>query len=165
MSMSLTRNLRRVASYPTSSMIVNISATATSSLPISPGNIIFDLAHGHAGREQCTHSTTLVATARLDADRRDREGAKLVDEFGPAGGVTMHGRALLFRQDHNVQTILRYIDTAERVHYHLRIPFLLMRARARATVRVWKKRLELQAHSRIRVRNACGLPAATGVRS
>ena len=29
-----------------------------------------DLAHGHAGREQGTHDTTLVATARLDADRR-----------------------------------------------------------------------------------------------
>jgi hypothetical protein len=32
-------------------------------------------------------------------------------------------------------------------------------------VRVWKKRPELQAHSRIRVRNACGLPVATEVRS
>src|SRR3954451_3699020 len=29
----------------------------------------------------------------------------------------------------------------------LRIPSLLMRARAQATVRVWKKRPELQAHS------------------
>src|SRR6266446_762935 len=65
----------------------------------------------------------------------------------------------------DVQTILRYIDTAKREHCHLRIPLLLMRARARATVRVWKKRPELQAHSRIRIRNGCGLPVATRVRS
>src|SRR6266404_6991026 len=30
---------------------------------------------------------------------------------------------------------------------------------------VWKKRLELQAHSRFRIRSACGLPVATGRRS
>jgi hypothetical protein len=42
---------------------------------------------------------------------------------------------------------------------------LLMRARALATVRVWKKRLELQAHSRRTFRGGCGLPVATGVRS
>jgi ABC-type uncharacterized transport system substrate-binding protein len=40
--------------------------------------------------------------------------------------------------------------------------FDLMRARAQATVRVWKKRLELQAHSRFAIRSAYGLPAATG---
>ena len=45
--------------------------------------------------------------------------------------------------------------------FHLRIPSLLMRARAQATVRVWKKRLELQAHSRFRIRNACGLAVVT----
>jgi hypothetical protein len=37
-----------------------------------------------------------------------------------------------------------------------------MRARALATVRVWKKRLERQAHSRFKIRSACGLPVATG---
>ena len=36
---------------------------------------------------------------------------------------------------------------------------------AQATVRVWKKRLELQAHSRFRIRSACGLPVATGRRA
>src|SRR5215211_3994244 len=51
-------------------------------------------------------------------------------------------------------------DSAKREH--LRIPSLLMRARAQATVRVWKKRLELQAHSRFGVRGGCGLPVATG---
>src|SRR5262249_4947147 len=54
----------------------------------------------------------------------------------------------------------RDINSAKREH--LRIPSLLMRARAQATVRIWKKRLELQAHSRIGVRSACGLPVATG---
>ena len=34
-----------------------------------------DLAHRHAGREQRTHDTTLVATTRLDADRRDHHGS------------------------------------------------------------------------------------------
>src|SRR5262249_983899 len=45
---------------------------------------------------------------------------------------------------------------------HLRNPSLLMRARAQATVRVWTKRPELQAHSRIGIRSGCGLPVATG---
>ena len=120
---------------------------------------------GKLGREQGTHDTTLVAAARLDPDRRDREAAQLLDQLGPAGGVITHRRALLLGQDHDVQTILRHIDTAKREHCHLRIPFLLMRARARATVRVWKKRLELQAHSRFMIRNGYGLPVATGARS
>src|SRR6266566_4452981 len=55
------------------------------------------------------------------------------------------------------------VDYAKREH--LRIPSLLMRARALATVRVWKKRLERQAHSRFEIRSACGLPVATGRRS
>ena len=109
--------------------------------------------------------TTLVATARLDADSRDREAAQLLDQLGPAGGVIGHRRALLLGQHHDVQTILRHVDTAKRKHCHLRIPSLLMRARAQATVRVWKKRLELQAHSRFGIRSACGLPVATGRRS
>ena len=49
--------------------------------------------------------------------------------------------------------------------FHLRIPSLLMRARAQATVRVWKNRLEHQAHSRSNFRGACGLPVATGAGS
>ena len=121
-----------------------------------------DLAHGHAFREQGPHDPTLVATARLEADRRDREAAQPLDQFGPARRVITHRRALLLGQHHDVQTILRHIDTAEREHCHLRIPSLLMRARAQATVRVWKKRLELQAHSRFGIRDGCGLPVATG---
>ncbi len=51
-----------------------------------------DLAHGHAGREQGPHDTTLVATTCLDADRRDRGAAQLLDHFGPAGSVIAHRR-------------------------------------------------------------------------
>jgi len=53
-------------------------------------------------------------------------------------------------------------DAVSAKREHLRIPSLLMRARAQATVRVWKKRPELQAHSRIGIRSGCGLPVATG---
>jgi len=42
------------------------------------------------------------------------------------------------------------------------VPSLLMRGRAQATVRLWKKRPELQAHSRFTIQDACGLPVATG---
>ena len=45
----------------------------------------------------------------------------------------------------------------------LRTPSLLMRARAQATVRVWKNRLEHQAHSRSNFRAGCGLPVVTEV--
>jgi hypothetical protein len=38
----------------------------------------------------------------------------------------------------------------------------LVRARAQATVRVCKKRLEFQAHSRFAIQDGCGLPVATG---
>jgi hypothetical protein len=54
----------------------------------------------------------------------------------------------------------KVVDYAKRKH--LRNPSLLMRARAQATVRVWKKRPQLQANSRIGVRGGCGLPVATG---
>jgi hypothetical protein len=84
-------------------------------------------------------------------------------EGRPAGWVVRHRRGVLVGQHHHVQTILRHVDSAKREH--LRIPSLLMRARAQATVRVWKKRLERQAHSRVKIRSACGLPVATGVRS
>jgi hypothetical protein len=89
-----------------------------------------------------------------------RSNGAALDERGPATGVIRHRTALLLEQHHDVQTILRHVDSAKREH--LRIPSLLMRARAHATVRVWKKRLELQAHSRTQVRSDCGLPVATG---
>jgi hypothetical protein len=122
-----------------------------------------DLACRHVGRKQGSHRAAFVPSARLQTDCRDREAAQPFDQFGPTGCVIAYREALLLRQHHDVQTILRHIDSANRLH--LRIPFLLMRARAQATVRVWKKRPELQAHSRFGIRNGCGLPVATRVRS
>jgi hypothetical protein len=58
--------------------------------------------------------------------------------------------------------IFRHIDSTKREHSHLRAPSLLMRARAQATVRVWKKRPEFQAHLRFTIQDDCGLPVATG---
>src|SRR6266446_3262429 len=86
-------------------------------------------------------SRSFLATTCLDADRRYQGAAQLLDQFGPAGSVIAHRRTLLVGQHRDVQTILRHVDTTERQHFHLRIPSLLMRARAQATVRVWKKRL------------------------
>src|SRR6516225_9006140 len=121
-----------------------------------------DLAHRHAGREQGPHYTTLVSTTRLQTDRGDREAAQPLDQLRPTSRVITYRRALLLGQHYHVQTIFRHIDTAEREHCHLRIPFLLMRARARATVRVWKKRLELQAHSRFVIREGRGFRSRRG---
>src|SRR5262249_20234311 len=120
-----------------------------------------DLAHGHAGGEQGACNTTLVAAARLDADPRDRAPTQALNQICPTGSVVAHRTALLLGQHDDVQTILRHVDSAKREH--LRIPSLLMRARAQATVRVWKKRPELQAHSRFANPSACGLPVATGL--
>src|SRR5260370_32819454 len=80
-------------------------------------------------RDRRPDNTTLVATTRLDPDRRYRGAAQLL---GPAGGVIAR-RTLLVGQHRDVQTILRHVDTTEREHCHLRIPSLLMRARAQAT--------------------------------
>jgi hypothetical protein len=41
-------------------------------------------------------------------------------------------------------------------------PLAARAQQGQATVRVWKKRLELQAHSRFEIRGDCGLPVATG---
>src|SRR5262249_43592537 len=75
--------------------------------------------------------------------------------------------SLLTEKNHpsgSTTTSKRSFDTSipKREHGHLRIPFLLMRARALATVRVWKKRPEHQAHSRFDIQDGCGLPVATG---
>jgi hypothetical protein len=63
------------------------------------------------------------------------------------------------------QAVLRHVNAAIGKLFHLRIPSLLMRARAQATVRVWKNRLEHQAHSRSDIRGGCGLPVATRAES
>jgi hypothetical protein len=85
-----------------------------------------------------------------------------LDQLVPPGGVVIHRKALPVRQHLDVQTILRYIDSTVAMLCHLRAPSLLMRARALATVREWKKRLERQAHSRSIGRGGCGLPVETG---
>src|SRR5215211_3483019 len=66
------------------------------------------------------------------------------------------------RQQQHVEPVLRHIDSNEALLYHPRVPSLLMRAWALATVREWKKRLEHQAHSRSCHRGGYGLPVATG---
>src|SRR3954452_7872600 len=66
--------------------------------------------------------------------------------------IIAHPETLALRQQHYVQPVARNVDTTVRKVRHLRIPSLPMRARALATVRVWKRRLEHQAHSRFEPR-------------
>src|SRR5215208_2680857 len=70
--------------------------------------------------------------------------------------------ACALREQQHVEPVLRHVDSTEALLYHPRVPPLLMRARALATVREWKKRLEHQAHSRPCHRGGYGLPVATG---
>ena len=121
-----------------------------------------DTSHRQSRCEQGTDDPALVTTARLQANCRDCERAQPYDQLGPAGCVVTYRKEPPLRQHHHVQAVLRHVDTAKREHGHLRIPSLLMRARALATVRVWKNRPEHQAHSRSDIRGACGLPVATG---
>src|SRR5689334_12592171 len=90
------------------------------------------------------------------------EAAQSRYQLGPTSRVIAHRESLLLRQHHDVETLFRHVDVTKREHRHLRIPSLLMRARTQATVRVWKKRPELQAHSRFGIQGGSGLPVATG---
>src|SRR5262249_43629055 len=101
-----------------------------------------DTSHRQSRREQGTDDSALVTTARLKANCGDCERAQPCDQLGPAGCVVTYRKEPPLRQHHHVQAVLRHVDTAKREHGHLRIPSLLMRARALATVRVWKKRPE-----------------------
>ena len=92
-----------------------------------------------------------------------RHGVPTVKVVGPNDVITNHGikhgdHLAHDRNDHD----FRGLACALEAHSHLPIPSLLMRARAQATVRVWKKRPELQAHSRFTTQDGCGLPVATG---
>jgi len=122
-----------------------------------------DLPDGYARREQGTEDSALVAAARLDADGRDAQATQALYQFGPACRVVADPEALALGQQHHVQAVARHVDPTMRKVRHLRIPSLLMRARALATVRVWKKRLEHQAHSRSGHQEGNGLPVTTGV--
>src|SRR5262249_16011893 len=123
-----------------------------------------DTSHRHPRREQSTDDPALVTTARLKANCGDCERAQPY-QLGPAGCVVTHHKEPPLRQHHDVQAVLRHVNAAKREHGHLRIPSLLMRARALATVRVWKMRLEHQAHSRFDIRGGCGLPIAARAES
>ena len=122
-----------------------------------------DTSHRQSGREQGTDDATLVTAARLKANCGDCERVQPCDQLGPAGGVVTHRKEPALRQHHHVQAVLRHVNAAIGKLFHLRIPSLLMRARAQATVRVWKNRLEHQAHSRFNFRDGCGLPVVTEV--
>ena len=121
-----------------------------------------DPPHRQACREQGPDDAALVSAARLDPDRRDRRAVQPLDQLGPAGRVVMDRKASPLGQHHHIQAMHRYVDSTIAMLYHLRAPSLLMRARALATVREWKKRPEHLAHSRSINRGGYGLPVATG---
>jgi hypothetical protein len=87
----------------------------------------------------------------------DREAPQSLDKCHSAGRVIRH----LLRHRRVVKTMLRYLNSTER--QHLCISFL--RVRDHATVRGWKMRSGLQAHSRNRLQGTCGLRVAAGRRS
>ena len=97
-----------------------------------------------------------LAQALIDAcvDALGLQSDRLGVEF------TQHTGDELFRVGRGA--VLRHVNSTIGKFFHLRIPSLLMRAPAHATVRVWKKRLEHQAHSRFDGQGGCGLPIATG---
>jgi hypothetical protein len=122
-----------------------------------------DLPHRNALCKQGASDTPLVAAAGFDPNRRDGQAPQARNQFGPACRVIPDPETLALRQQHYVQPVARNVDTTMRKVRHLRIPSLLIRARALATVRVWKKRLEHQAHSRFEHRGGDGLPVTTGI--
>ena len=124
-----------------------------------------DASHRQSSCQQGTDDATLVTTARLKTNRSGCEWAQPFDQLSPTRRVIADRKAQTLRQQQNVQTVLRNVNATKGKLCHLRIPSLLMRARAQATVRVWKNRLEHQAHSRSNFRGACGLPVATGAGS
>jgi putative ABC transport system substrate-binding protein len=86
--------------------------------------------------------------------------ASLARPGGNATGINFFATEVVAKR--LLQAILRYVNSTVAILCHLRAPSLLMRARALATVREWKKRLERQAHSRSIDRGGRGLPVETG---
>ena len=99
-----------------------------------PGGNLTGVTH----REQGTDDATLVTAARLEANCGNPERAQPSDQLGPAGRVVTHRKEPTLRQHYHVQAVLRHVNATTGKLFHLRIPSLLMRARAQATVRVWK---------------------------
>ena len=91
-----------------------------------------------------------------------KAGLQPRDEGVPARPVVRDREPLALRQHGDIETVLRHVDSTIGMLYHPRVPSLLMRARALATVREWKKRLEHQAHSRPVNQGGHGLPVVTG---
>ena len=118
-----------------------------------------DPLHREAGCQQDADDATLVAATRFQADRGDRTLRQSSDQLSPAGRVVGDTKTAPSGSDCYIQTIDRNIDPDIVRFAHLRAPSLLMRARALATVRVWKIWLERQAHPRFDSRDAHGPPA------
>ena len=121
-----------------------------------------DAARRQAGRQQGAQDPALVAAAGLEAEGGDVERTQSCNQLGPAGRVVGEGETLLLGQDHDIHAVLGDVDAGIGQFCPLRIPYLLMRARALATVRAWKRRPEHQAHSRSDIRGGSGLAAETG---
>src|SRR6516165_3371068 len=127
-----------------------------------PQFVRVDPPHREAGCQQDADDATLVAATRFQADRGDRTLRQSSDQLSPAGRVVGDTKTAPSGSDCYVQTIDRNIDPDIVRFAHLRTPSLLMRARALATVRVWKIWLERQAHPRSDSQDAHGLPVMAG---
>src|SRR6516162_5548859 len=127
-----------------------------------PHFVRVDPPHREAGCQQDADDATLVAATRLQADRGDRTSRQSSDQLSPAGRVVGDTKTAPSGSDCYVQTIDRNIDPDIVRLAHLRTPSLLMRARALATVRVWKIWLERRARPRSDSQDAHGLPVMAG---
>src|SRR5215472_12447268 len=135
-------------------VILRQSAGSASKLPQF---VRVDPPHREAGCQQDADDATLVAATRFQADRGDRTLRQSSDQLSPAGRVVGDTKTAPSGSDCYVQTIDRNIDSDIVRFAHLRTPSLLMRARALATVRVWKIWLERQAHPLSNSQDAHGL--------
>src|SRR6516164_9610209 len=127
-----------------------------------PQFVRIDPPHRQAGCKQDPDDVTLVTAARFQADRGDRTSRQSSDKLSPAGCVVGDAKSSPTGSDCYVQTIDRNIDPDIVMLAHLRTPSLLMRARALATVRVWKIWLERRARPRSDSQDAHGLPVMAG---
>ena len=140
-------------------IVLGEGAASAGELPKSVG---IDATHQQAGGEQGAEDAALLAAARLEPNGGEGQSAQPPDQRAPACLVVGDREACALRQQQHVKPVLRHVYSTEALLYHPRVPSLLMRARALATVREWKKRLEHQAHSRPCHRGGYGLPVATG---